>query len=81
MPPARRGARWQLSRNAHFVGPRATPSSSAFVVVVGIGVVGSHAAALLARAGVGRPRLVDDGAVSERALRGQALARRADPRP
>ena len=33
--------------------------SRSFVVVVGLGGVGSHAAAMLLRSGVGRMRLVD----------------------
>ena len=40
----------QLSRNAHFVGPESHAKlRNAFVVVVGVGAVGSHAAALRAR--------------------------------
>lgn len=37
---------------------------NAFVVVIGLGGVGSHAAAILARSGIGRLRLVDFDQVS-----------------
>eukprot|EP00035_Acanthoeca_spectabilis_P008991 m.161242 g.161242 ORF g.161242 m.161242 type:complete len:132 (+) comp14571_c0_seq2:120-515(+) len=50
----------QLSRNTLFLGESGQDGlRGAFVVVVGLGGVGSHAAHMLARSGVGRLRLVD----------------------
>eukprot|EP00929_Paragymnodinium_shiwhaense_P052819 TRINITY_DN26452_c0_g1_i1.p1 TRINITY_DN26452_c0_g1~~TRINITY_DN26452_c0_g1_i1.p1 ORF type:complete len:1233 (-),score=191.62 TRINITY_DN26452_c0_g1_i1:177-3875(-) len=57
----------QLSRSSSFFGGNDAGHGrirSAFVVVLGLGAVGSAAATMLARAGVGRLRLVDDGLVS-----------------
>lgn len=52
--------REQISRNLHFLGEEAQASvGRALVVIVGVGSVGSHAAALLGRSGVGCLRLVD----------------------
>lgn len=51
---------------------------SSFVVVVGLGGVGSHAVAALARAGVGRFRIVDSDTVSPSSLNRHAVAVRAD---
>ncbi|KAH7446470.1 hypothetical protein KP509_01G058000 [Ceratopteris richardii] len=51
---------------------------NAFVVVVGLGGVGSHAAVMLARSGVGRLRLVDFDQVSLSSLNRHAVATRAD---
>eukprot|EP00035_Acanthoeca_spectabilis_P007954 m.146656 g.146656 ORF g.146656 m.146656 type:complete len:488 (-) comp14154_c1_seq1:51-1514(-) len=50
----------------------------AFVVVVGLGGVGSHAAHMLARAGVGRLRLIDFDNVTLSSLNRHAVATRAD---
>ena len=50
----------QLSRNYRFFGDTAQRSiEEAMVVVVGLGGVGSHAAHMLARAGIRRMRLID----------------------
>ena len=51
---------------------------NAFVVVVGLGGVGSHATNMLARAGVGRLRLVDFDNVTESSLNRNACAWCAD---
>jgi tRNA A37 threonylcarbamoyladenosine dehydratase len=50
----------------------------ALVVVVGLGGVGSHAANALARAGVGRLRLVDFDRLTASSLNRQLVARRDD---
>ena len=52
-----------------------------FVVVVGLGGVGSHAAHMLARAGVRRIRLVDFDNVTLSSLNRHAVVRRTPPRP
>ncbi len=51
---------------------------NAFVTVIGLGGVGSHAAAALARSGVGRLRLVDFDPVTPSSLNRNALATRED---
>ena len=51
---------------------------TAFVVVVGVGGVGSHAAAALARSGVARLRLIDYDFVSLSSLNRHATACRSD---
>lgn len=50
----------------------------AFVVVVGLGGVGSHAAVALARSGVGRLRVVDHDVVTASSLNRHAVATAAD---
>jgi len=52
--------------------------NSSFVVVVGLGGVGSHAAVALARAGIGKLRLIDVDVVTESSLNRHACAVRAD---
>ena len=50
----------QLSRNRQFFGNDGQDNiENAFVIVVGLGGVGSHAAHMLARAGVKKLRLID----------------------
>ncbi|CAJ1329767.1 unnamed protein product [Effrenium voratum] len=66
----------QLSRSAAFLGKGQEKLQGAFVVIVGLGAVGSSAAILLARAGVGHLRLVDGSPV--RRMDGHALAKATD---
>ena len=69
----------QLSRNVQFFGAEGQARlEGSFVVVVGLGGVGSHAAQLLVRAGVKRVRLVDFDQVSLSSLNRHAVATRAD---
>ena len=50
----------QLTRNVQFFGEEPQQRiADAFVVIVGLGGVGSHAAHMLLRSGVGRLRLID----------------------
>ncbi|CAI6004886.1 unnamed protein product [Closterium sp. NIES-65] len=69
----------QFTRNIQMFGlPGQLAVHRAFVVVVGLGGVGSHAAAALLRCGVGRLRLVDFDQVSLSSLNRHAVATRAD---
>ena len=65
----------QLSRSSSFLGCQEQVQKS-FLVIVGLGAVGSSAAILLARAGVGKLRLVDGAVV--RSPADHALAKAAD---
>jgi tRNA A37 threonylcarbamoyladenosine dehydratase len=69
----------QLSRIKSFFGEDGLAAiRGAFVVVVGVGGVGSHAAHLLARSGVGKLRLIDFDNVTLSSLNRHAVATRAD---
>ncbi|EDQ85931.1 uncharacterized protein MONBRDRAFT_28661 [Monosiga brevicollis MX1] len=69
----------QLSRNKLYFGEAGqTALSEAFIVVVGLGGVGSHAAHMLARAGVGRLRLVDFDNLTLSSLNRHAVGTRDD---
>lgn len=69
----------QLARNRAFLGEEGLGKvRGAFVVVVGCGGVGSHAATALARSGVGQIRLVDFDRVSLSSLNRHAVATLAD---
>ena len=69
----------QLSRHRAFFGDVSEDAiERAFVVVVGVGGVGSHAAHLISRAGVSRLRLIDFDNVSLSSLNRHATANRAD---
>ncbi|PRW51003.1 NAD(P)-binding Rossmann-fold superfamily isoform 1 [Chlorella sorokiniana] len=69
----------QLTRNVQFFGLEAQKRiGGSFVVVVGLGGVGSHAAHLLLRSGVGRLRLIDFDQVTLSTLNRHCLATRAD---
>ncbi|KAJ3088605.1 hypothetical protein HK100_007993 [Physocladia obscura] len=71
--------REQLSRNYSFLGEEGMKDiRNAFVIVVGLGGVGSHAVHMLARAGVGRIRVIDFDQVSLSSLNRHALAVHAD---
>ncbi|KAI3971183.1 hypothetical protein MKW92_020233 [Papaver armeniacum] len=68
-----------LTRNIQFFGLESQQKiSSAYVVVIGLGGVGSHAASMLLRSGVGRLLLVDFDQVSLSSLNRHAVATRAD---
>eukprot|EP00891_Asterochloris_glomerata_P009130 jgi/Astpho2/9130/e_gw1.00134.3.1_t len=69
----------QFTRNVQFFGEASQRHiANSFVVVIGLGGVGSHAAHLLLRSGVGRLRLVDFDQVSLSSLNRHAVATRAD---
>ncbi|KAK9811940.1 hypothetical protein WJX73_001168 [Symbiochloris irregularis] len=71
--------REHFTRNIQFFGPESQDSVfKAFVAVIGLGGVGSHAACLLARSGVGKLRLIDFDQVSLSSLNRHAVATRAD---
>ena len=69
----------QLARNRAFLGFHGLQQiRSAFVIVVGCGGVGSHAAAALARSGVSKLRLIDFDQVTLSSLNRHAVATLAD---
>ncbi|THU47344.1 hypothetical protein C4D60_Mb09t14500 [Musa balbisiana] len=69
----------QLTRNIQFFGIEFQQKvSQSYVVVIGLGGVGSHAAAMLLRSGVGRLLLVDFDQVSLSSLNRHAVANRDD---
>ena len=69
----------QLTRTQAFLTPEGLSKVRAsFVVVVGLGGVGSHAVAALARSGVGRIRIIDFDQVTLSSLNRHALATLAD---
>ncbi|KAI9208851.1 uncharacterized protein BJ171DRAFT_487499 [Polychytrium aggregatum] len=71
--------REQLSRNYAFLGENgAARVRGSFVIVVGVGGVGSHAAHMLLRAGVERLRLIDFDQVTLSSLNRHAVATQAD---
>ncbi|KAI2733671.1 hypothetical protein CBS147332_686 [Penicillium roqueforti] len=69
----------QLARNRVFLGDEGLAKlRSSFIVVVGCGGVGSHAAASLARSGVSKIRLIDFDQVTLSSLNRHAVATLAD---
>ncbi|KAK2968044.1 hypothetical protein RJ640_003778 [Escallonia rubra] len=69
----------QLTRNIQFFGIKSQKKVTAsYVVVIGLGGVGSHAASMLLRSGVGRLLLVDFDQVSLSSLNRHAVAVRED---
>lgn len=69
----------QLTRNVQFFGLEAQQKvTTSYVVVIGLGGVGSHAASMLLRSGVGRLLLVDFDQVSLSSLNRHAVATRED---
>ncbi|KAK4692251.1 tRNA threonylcarbamoyladenosine dehydratase, partial [Lecanoromycetidae sp. Uapishka_2] len=69
----------QLTRTASFLGPdRFTLLRDSFVVVVGLGGVGSHCTSALARSGISHIRLIDFDQVTLSSLNRHAVAALAD---
>ncbi|KAM3208658.1 hypothetical protein ACQJBY_063384 [Aegilops geniculata] len=69
----------QLTRNIQFFGVKSQKKvTESFVVVICLGGVGSHAASMLLRSGVGRFLLVDFDQVSLSSLNRHAVATRED---
>ncbi|KAL3527436.1 hypothetical protein ACH5RR_012092 [Cinchona calisaya] len=69
----------QLTRNIQFFGLESQEKvTRSYVVVIGLGGVGSHAASMLLRSGVGRLLLVDFDQVSVSSLNRHAVATRED---
>lgn len=69
----------QLTRTASFLGPeRFQRLRDAFVIIVGLGGVGSHCTNALARSGVSKLRLVDFDQVTLSSLNRHAVATLAD---
>eukprot|EP01134_Creolimax_fragrantissima_P008509 CFRG8509T1 len=69
----------QFVRNTKFFGEEGQANvHNAFVIVVGLGGVGSHCATSLLRSGVGKMRLIDFDQVSVSSLNRHAVARRRD---
>ena len=68
----------QLSRNISFLGEKQTLVQNGYIIVVGLGGVGSHAAHMLLRSGVGKIRLIDFDQVTLSSLNRHAVANRDD---
>ena len=69
----------QLSRNIAFLGAENVQKlCNSFVIVVGLGGVGSHAAHMLLRAGIKNLRLIDFDQVTLSSLNRHAVATRSD---
>jgi len=69
----------QLARNSVFLGEEGVKSlRNSFVIVVGLGGVGSYTALMLLRSGVGHLRLIDFDQVTLSSLNRHAVATRAD---
>ncbi|KAI7956465.1 hypothetical protein MJO28_003560 [Puccinia striiformis f. sp. tritici] len=69
----------QLARNLAFLGPPGNQNvRNAFVIIIGLGGVGSSAATSLVRSGVGRIRLIDFDQVTLSSLNRHATATRED---
>ncbi|CAN6198124.1 unnamed protein product [Urochloa humidicola] len=69
----------QLTRNIQFFGMDSQKKvTESYVVIIGLGGVGSHAASMLLRSGVGRLLLVDFDQVSLSSLNRHAVATRDD---
>lgn len=69
----------QLTRTSTFLTPpRLTKLRSSFIIIVGLGGVGSHCASALARSGVSHIRLVDFDQVTLSSLNRHAVATLAD---
>ena len=69
----------QLTRTASFLGPdRFTLLRDSFVIVVGLGGVGSHCTSALTRSGVSKLRLIDFDQVTLSSLNRHAVATLAD---
>ena len=69
----------QMSRNTTFLGSDGQQRvASSSVTVVGLGAVGSHCAALLARTGVEKLRLIDPAMVTTNSMRTHAVAEQSD---
>ena len=69
----------QLTRNVQFLGHEGFERfRNSFIIVLGLGGIGSHAAHMLARSGVRRMRIVDFDQVSLSSLNRHAVATRAD---
>lgn len=69
----------QLTRTASFLGPdRFSLLRASFVIVVGLGGVGSHCTSALARSGVSKIRLIDFDQVTLSSLNRHAVATLAD---
>ncbi len=67
-----------MTRNVQFFGEGQKKISDSFVVVVGLGGVGSHCAHMLLRGGVGRLRIVDFDQITLSSLNRHCLATRED---
>ena len=71
--------RQQFTRNVAFFGEDGQNRiEDAFVVVIGLGGVGSHTANMLARSGIGRLKLIDFDIVTVSSLNRHAVATRKD---
>eukprot|EP00124_Ichthyophonus_hoferi_P001278 Ihof_evm15s62 gene=Ihof_evmTU15s62 len=69
----------QFARNIKFFGEKGQAKiEDSFVVIVGLGGVGSHAAHMLVRSGIGRVRLIDFDDVTTSSLNRHAVARQSD---
>ncbi|KAJ8325184.1 hypothetical protein O5D80_006134 [Batrachochytrium dendrobatidis] len=69
----------QLSRNIAFLGPEGVAKCrKSFVIVVGLGGVGSHAAHMLVRSGIEHVRLIDFDQVTLSSLNRHAVANQSD---